>query len=316
MLNRRSEYDVSDSVNVTEAQDVCREVCRLFAELYPGISTAPLEQAFEDMDRLFRGEYRGYLACEAPYHDLQHSLDVTLAMARLIHGYEQSHGPQKRIGQLGALLGIISALFHDAGYIRRWNDHRHTNGSEYTRTHVSRGGRFLSEYLPTLGLGHAVSICAQMLHFTGYEMQIKDIPLDDVRLRRLGKMMGTADLLAQMADRCYLEKCRDRLYAEFVAAGMTGTDAPGGGYRSPEELLRKTPRFFRHVQQRLNRDFRQAYRYLEAFFSSSGNLYLHEMIRNNDYLEYLLERDHLDLLRRQPPWTLNRDMPAPLHHMV
>ena len=36
----------------------------------------------------------------------------------------------------------------------------------------------------------------------------------------VGHLLGTADMIAQMADRCYLEKCRDRLYAEFVLGGV------------------------------------------------------------------------------------------------
>jgi len=309
MLHRRSEYDVSDTVNVTETSDVCHEVCRLYAELYPQIATATLEQAFADMEQMFRGQRRGYFACEAPYHDLQHSLDVTLAMMRLIHGHEQSHPHKEQIGYLGTLLGVISALFHDSGYIRRWNDHRHANGSEYTTTHVSRGGRFLAEYLPTLGLEHAVSICSQMLHFTGYEIPVTKIPLTDTKLRIMGKMMGTADLLAQMSDRCYLEKCRDRLYPEFVASGMASANAPGGGYASPSELLSKTPFFFEHVQDRLNNDFRGMYRYLDGFFNTAGNLYMDEAIRSHSYLKKLLENNDLSPLRRVPPWTLNRDVP-------
>ncbi len=310
MRNRRSEYDVTDSVNVTDPRAVCREVCRLYSELYPSVPLAPLEQAFEDMERLFRGEYRGYLACDAPYHDLQHSLDVTLAMMRLIHGHEQQSTRDEAIGHFGALLGIISALFHDSGYIRRWSDSRHANGSEYTSTHVSRGGRFLAEYLPTLGLGHAVTICAHLLHFTGYEMAVADIPLDDARLRRLGKMMGTADLLAQMSDRCYLEKCRDRLYPEFVLSGLASPQAPGGGYSSPEELMHKTPLFFSHVKKRLSQDFRNVHRFLETFFGA-GNLYIKEMLNNNNYLKKVLEKDDLSLLRRNPPWTLNREIHPP-----
>jgi len=309
MVNRRSEYDVSNTVNVTKATDVCNEVCRLYVDLYPNIATASLQQAFEDMEQLFRGQWRGYFACEAPYHDLQHSLDVTLAMMRLVHGHEQSHTGKERIGHFGTLLGVISALFHDAGYIRRWNDHRHVNGSEYTITHVSRGGRFLAEYLPTLGLGHAVTICSNLLHFTGYEIPTHNIPLADAKLRALGMMMGTADLLAQMSDRCYLEKCRDRLYPEFIASGMASPEAPGGGYASPSDLLSKTPFFFEHVKDRLHNDFRDAYRYLEAFFSVDGNLYMAEVIRSHDYLKKQLENNALPLLRRVPPWTLNHNVP-------
>jgi len=309
MQNRRSEYDVTNTVNVTEPGDVCREVCRLYGELYPNTPIAALEQAFEDMEKLFRGQYRGYLACEAPYHDLQHSLDVTLAMMRLIYGHEQRHSKAERIGHLGALIGVISALFHDSGYIRRWNDSRHLNGSEYTSTHVSRGGRFLFEYLPTIKLGHAATICSQMLHFTGYEIPVHNIPLDDAKLRRLGKMMGTADLLSQTSDRCYLEKCRDRLYPEFVASGMTSRSAPGGGYSSATDLLKKTPAFMEHVHDRLNKDFQRMYSYLEHYFDRLGNLYMSELHLNDAYLKQILENADFSMLRRNPPYTLNRDVP-------
>ena len=54
-------------------------------------------------------------------------------------------------------------------------------------------------------------------------------------------------MIAQMADRCYLEKCRDRLYAEFVLGGMALPIAANGGrqvhYASGLDLLRQTPEF-------------------------------------------------------------------------
>jgi hypothetical protein len=48
--------------------------------------------------------------------------------------------------------GIINALYHDCGYIRHRKDTKHANGAEYTSIHVSRGARFLEEYLPTIGM--------------------------------------------------------------------------------------------------------------------------------------------------------------------
>ncbi len=311
MRSRRSEYDVTDTVNVTEVDATARAVCRLYRELYPGAPTASLEQAFEDLERLYRGDFRGYFPCESPYHDLQHALDVTLAMARLIAGYES--GPEPEIGPIGpfgALVGLVATLFHDSGYIRRWSDNRHQSGAELTPTHVTRGGRFLAGYLPTIGLAHAVPIAQRLLHFTGYEMLVRDIPLADQRLRRLGKMMGTADLLAQMADRCYLEKCRDRLYPEFVASGLARPTAPGGGYDSPEMLILKTPLFFQHVRARLEEDFLGVHRYFERVFDGR-NPYLEEVERNQAYLLRVVEAQDLSMLRRNPPWTLNRDIPRP-----
>ena len=42
--------------------------------------------AFDDMARLYRGEYAGYTRCDTQYHDLQHVLDVGIAH-RVINPY-------------------------------------------------------------------------------------------------------------------------------------------------------------------------------------------------------------------------------------
>ena len=42
--------------------------------------------AFYDFERLFTGRYPGYLGCDTTYHDMQHTLDMTLALARLVAG--------------------------------------------------------------------------------------------------------------------------------------------------------------------------------------------------------------------------------------
>jgi len=312
MQSRHNQYDVTNTIDVTKVEPVCREVCRIYRSLYPKASTGLLEQAFADLGRLFHGHYPGYLACEAPYHDLQHTLDVTLAATRLLYGYEASHQGRERLGRMGMLIGIVCAMFHDAGYIRRKeDDNGHRHGAELTSKHVSRGCKFLQLYLPTIGLAHISRICVRLLHFTGYEVPVHVIDIAAPRLRLIGQMVGSADLIAQMADRCYLEKCRDRLYAEFVASGMASSDQPGGGYASGEELLSKTPLFFQHVMHdRLEGDFGSVYRYLEVFFADEGrDLYMEAIQKNQEHLEELLSQGDLSKLRREPNWTLNPDIP-------
>lgn len=44
--------------------------------------------AFADAVRLYEGGDPAYLPCETEYHDIQRVLDVTLAMARLMDGYQ------------------------------------------------------------------------------------------------------------------------------------------------------------------------------------------------------------------------------------
>ena len=212
MQFRRSDYDVTNTVQVSSPKAVRHAVEELFQQTWPGVPYDRLTQAFGDFERLFSGQYPGYLGCVTVYHDMQHSLDDTLAMARLLAGHERAHAPDQRLGADRALLGLVVALFHDAGYIRQVGETQHRNGAEFTRTHVSRGAQFLTRYLPGIGLAQWVPVATQIIHFTGYEVPFGEIRLDDPLDRRVGHLLGTADMMAQMSDRCYLEKCLDRLY--------------------------------------------------------------------------------------------------------
>ncbi len=97
-------------------------------------------------------------------------------MARLLVGYERTHAPEQRLGADRALLGIVVALFHDAGYIRQIDDTTHRNGAEFTLTHVSRSAQFLARYLPTIGMAEWVPVATQIVHFTGYELPLRPDP--------------------------------------------------------------------------------------------------------------------------------------------
>ena len=152
MQYRRSDYDVTNTVQVSSVAAVKRAVEDLFAQTWPSGPLERLSTAFVDFERLFNGQFPGYLGCDTVYHDVQHSLDDTLAMARLLAGYDRTHAPDLRLGAERALLGLVVALFHDAGYIRQTDDSQHRNGAEFTRTHVGRSAQFLARYLPTLGM--------------------------------------------------------------------------------------------------------------------------------------------------------------------
>ena len=225
MQYRRSDYDVTNTVQVSSVSAVKRAVEELYSQTWPNGRVERLDTAFTDFERLFNGQFPGYYGCDTVYHDLQHSLDDTLAMARLLAGYDRTHAAEQRLGAERAMMGIVVALFHDAGYIRQTDDTMHRNGAEFTRTHVGRSAQFLARYLPTLGIADWVPVATQIVHFTGYEVPFDQIRLDDPRDRKVGHLVGTADMIAQMADRCYLEKCRDRLYPEFVLGGVAVSEA-------------------------------------------------------------------------------------------
>ncbi|HTE42842.1 MAG TPA: hypothetical protein VK629_18615, partial [Steroidobacteraceae bacterium] len=210
MQYRRSDFDVTNTVQVSSPTAVRSAVLDLFMQIWPNRSFDRVVSAFRDFERLFIGQYPGYLGCDTVYHDMQHSLDGTLATARIIAGHERTQAADDKLGPERATLGIVVALFHDAGYIRQVDDSVHRNGAEFTLNHVSRSAAFLANYLPTIGMAEWVSVATRIVHFTGYEVTFDQIKLDDMRDRRVGHIVGTGDLIAQMSDRCYLEKCRDR----------------------------------------------------------------------------------------------------------
>jgi hypothetical protein len=304
MQPRRSEYDVTNRINTTEPLAVQQEVVRIYLGLYPDAPTETLGRAFGDCARLFRGDYPGYRECDTAYHNLQHTLDVALAMARLMDGYDRSAGRGEPIGARLFRFGIITALLHDVGYLRHRHDTRHQNGAEYTLSHVSRGSRFVEQYVSRLGMSDLAPVAARLIHFTGYEVPVDAIEVPSPMFRRLGNMLGTADIIAQMADRCYLEKCRDRLFPEFVAGGLASdghSEAEGARFSSAQELLVKTPAFYSVAQHRLKELLGGAYGYAEAHFGGQ-NLYLDEVMKNIRHAERIAESgDSAGLLRRSPP---------------
>jgi hypothetical protein len=300
--NRLNQNDVTNQVNVEDPDQVRDAVLGLFAARYPGADLAPLRQAFNDMKALFGGTFPGYLPCDTPYHDLRHTLDMTLAMARLIDGHDRALAPADQIGARRAMLGIMVALLHDSGYLKRASEGHIGNGAVFTKIHVSRSADFLARYLPRLGYAEEAGAAAKLVHFTGYEMDIDDILVHDPKDRLLGCLVGTADLIGQMSDRMYLEKCREFLYTEFVWGSIARETLSDGReivrYASPDDLMLKTPGFYQYVaRQRIEKKLGSADRFAEAHFDGPS-LYQAEIDRNMRFLKEAIEQADLKRLRR------------------
>ncbi len=308
--DRRNDYDVTNSVQVSSPAAVRDAVHELFATAFPGASFDKLWLTFYDFERLFTGRFEGYLGCDTTYHDMQHTLDMTLALARLVVGYERSVEPNDRLGAERAQMAIITSLFHDAGYIRHEErDKDFSNGAEFTLQHVTRSAEFLRRYLPTIGLARDAVVSSMIVHFTGYEVEIDAIELEDPRDAICGHLLGTADLIAQMADRCYLEKCRDRLYKEFVLGGVAIENSSPGDYvvryESGRDLLKKTPVFYQEItRDRLQNKFNRAYRYVEVLYDGQ-NPYIDAIKKNISHLVRVLKSNDWRLLRRNPPFFVS-----------
>jgi hypothetical protein len=292
--------DVTESVRVSEPESVKNEVLSIYRLNYPGVDTSRLENAFDLFAQLYQGRFPGYHPCDTLYHDIQHSLDIALTTARLLRGYHKIHGI---LTADQVLLGIITALFHDSGYIRKLDDNEHGNGAEYTGSHVSRGIDFMLEHLPAIDLPDIARRAAQIVHLTGYEVQPHAVEPEKPADRLIGDIVATADLITQIADRCYLEKCRDRLFPELTLAAEADSRVPSPipVYRSAEDLLYSTPSFYRlHVRKRIEYHFKGVFRYAASYFNGP-NYYILSIEKNIHYLEKLIDHRRFELLRRELP---------------
>jgi hypothetical protein len=120
----------------------------------------------------------------------------------------------------------------------------------------------------------------------------------------MGSLLGSADIIAQMSDRCYLEKCRDRLYPEFLAGGIARKQTREGEvvvFQDADDLLRKTPSFYANATRRLDQELGGAYQYAGAHFGGA-NLYMDALKQNIRFVERVNEGDPITL-RREPPVT-------------
>jgi hypothetical protein len=312
---RQSDYDVTNTVQVSSAEAVTRAVFETLNQVFPDEKFERARQAYVDFEKLFTGKWPGFLGCDTVYHDIQHTLDMSLAVARIFTGHELTVADDERLGAERCELGIIIALFHDAGFIRNENDTDYRHGAELTQSHVARGAELLTSYLPTIGFADKAETAGVIVHFTGYEIPLDQIKVDDPLDRKLGHLVATGDMIAQMADRCYLEKCRDRLFPEFVLGGvnlLSDSEEDGTSWSS-EELLRRTPMFFDRIkEERLDGAFNGAYHYLEILFGGR-NPYIESIEQSMTFLKHVIDSGNWSLLRREPPcFTWQEDQEDPV----
>ncbi len=293
---------LADLLDIEDHDAVVEEIRIIASLVFPRFDYGPFDRAYGDIVRLFRGEYPGYRSSNVDYHDLSHTLSVTLAMTRLMHGATESGCP---LTEKEFDVGLICGLMHDTGYIQRSGDNEGT-GAKYTLVHINRSVEFIVEYYRNDPLfQEELPYFDNILQCTGLNTRIGEIQFPSEHIRCLGQMLGTADLLGQMADRHYLEKLLD-LYYEFVEAGITA-------YSSQLDLLEKTRGFFQMTRKRFSDELGDVYLYGRHHFRKrwniDENLYMSSIEKNLNYLDYLVthRRDEYRLHLRR---TLNKRMQA------
>lgn len=250
--------DVTGDVPVGDTFAVCDAVETIYAGAFgaAAFDRALLREGFALAERLFAGTQDGYLACDMPYHDLRHSLETALATARLAAG---ARGTDFAIGPDDALAAVLLALLHDMGYLRRTSEAA-LCGPQLTTGHEKRGAAFAAAWLRTTSLaGRADLAPAIRVTELGIDLRRLLAGRDDA-FATVCRMLGAADLVCQVADPVYLERCYYHLYPELVLAGAhragLGEGAAGLLYRDAMDLVRQTGSFYQATfRPRLEREF-------------------------------------------------------------
>lgn len=283
-----------DLLPMDSPQAVLDEVMVILELVSPDFETGTVTSVFNTTVRLYHGNYSGYRACNTEYHDLRHTTETFLAMARLIHG-ALLDGETFTDRQI--ILGLIAALLHDAGYIQKEQDTVGT-GSKYTANHVRRSMDFLKRHGSEFDLSdEEIADCQAIILCTELAVDISTIKFSSDNTKLLGKMLGSADVIAQMADRTYLEKLLF-LYYELKEAGI-------GDYESEVDLLKKTLAFYEFIAQRLETTLDTTDRFMNSHFDARwgtrANLYQVAIEKQKNYLKQILKiqgSDPRDYLKR------------------
>lgn len=274
--------DISTLLAIGSSEEVLNEVLEIVRLISSDFNTEPVRNVFDVVERLYNGDFPGYRACNTGYHDFRHAIETFLAMSRLMHGAVLDN---ESISERQIITALIAAILHDVGYIQEESDTQGT-GAKHKAHHEQRSMDFLSRHGFEFGLsveeiaaGRVIILCTDM------DTDITTIAFPSPQIELLGKLLGAADLMAQLAERKYLEKLL-YLYYECKEAGV-------GGYESELDILRKSINFYDFFEERLKTTLDGVDRFMQLHFASkwgiNKNLYHEAINKQKDYLLKILK---------------------------
>lgn len=201
-------------------------------------------------------DYVGHMALEliansdAPYHDLGHTICVTMVGQEVLRGRHLREGG---VSPRDWLHFIISLLCHDIGYVRgicrNDKDGRYVTGkgtetvalpeggtdASLTAHHVERGKLFVRERFAKNRHIEVDVLCAN-IEYTRFPVPAGN---EGPAASDYPALLRASDLIGQLADLNYMRKVA-ALFAEFAETGMNEKL----GYKSAAGLRAAYPKFF------------------------------------------------------------------------
>lgn len=233
--------EISRLFDNTDPDIVWEKAVVVIRGISPAYDFTLVHKVYKDVLRVFYGEFPGYCAIRTLYHDLSHTLEVFMCGVRLMHGVHRSG---ETLTDEELTLMMLAILMHDIGYAQRRGEEIGT-GAHFTQTHVPRGVEFMEQYFGARMLPSGILVDVKgMILGTEHFRPFAQIDFANDRARMLARIVATADIVGQMADRKYLEKLLF-LYHEFKEAQF-------GNYQCMFDLLRQTSGFYRVTREKLD----------------------------------------------------------------
>lgn len=268
------------AVDTRDAPAVALYLRSIQHELFPHHDGRFLARLFEDVVAMFGGQFGDFQPIDLAYHDLQHTLQATCCMAEILAG-RHGAGAVPAIDARQFDLAMVAVLLHDTGYLKTRADHSGT-GAKYTYTHVLRSCAVAASYLPTLGVTLAeLDTVLGAIRCTGPASKIQRINFHEEIDKLIGCCLATADYLAQMAASDYPDELTI-LYREFEESDdYLNVPREKRVFQSADDLIRKTPDFWRKlVEPKLRDDYLGVYRFLARPYPDGPNPYLNAVEHN------------------------------------
>lgn len=276
------------------------EILSLCATTWPTIDLSSFKECYKHVTHFFKGQNPHFEKNVLPYHNLRHTRLVTLATARIFHGL---HLNGTVLRGVAVEKGLLCALFHDTGLLdMRMEQHPFIDTTD-TVSHEKRSAQLMRTYVNVIGLPIYLSIeCEEIINHTNLNITPQTIDCSN-ESRWIGQVVGSADLIAQMADRYYLE-CLSSLFYEMQRANNSQ-------FPTVEEVMKHTTIFYQEIQERLENQLGGVHHSLRQHFFHQHlvdrNIYLDQISANIDYLNMIIEKcsgkdeEISTFLRRTPP---------------
>lgn len=282
--------------------DPLDEILEILSLIVPDFKQDPLVALHQEIGLIFAGEHPDYRQSNTKYHNLDHTYSVVLATTRLFHGLSCDGWP---VLEETVAKALYSAYFHDCGLLLKKSEVAET-GATYTIGHEKRSVFFLADYLKEKEFPVSfITDCSVIIQCTNLRIDPGSLFFPSAEMQLASFAVGTADILAQMADRYYLERLPS-LFQEHQEGGVAD-------HNSVVELMEQTSMFYHDlVTSRLSNDLGDLSKYMQVHFCErwgvDQNLYLESIDKNITYIHMIVgscdtntEESLHQCLRRIPP---------------